>query len=185
MIKRNSKNGQWERGNQNAITHGATVGGRIPRLFKALCAMRDRCHNPMNVSFDNYGGRGIKVCERWNNYQNFFDDVGNRPPGMSLGRIDNDGDYCPENCRWETSVQQANNKRSVPKYEHNGRALTATEWSLVTGIRGKTIKHRISRGWPLEKALTTPLWIGINRAGNKRGPYRNARRVVNIYEATP
>ena len=87
--------------------------------------MRQRCHYPGDIGYKNYGGRGIKVCSRWmNSFESFYEDMGDRPEGTSLERIDNDADYSPENCKWATTPEQGTNQRTNRLITHNGETLT-------------------------------------------------------------
>lgn len=121
--------------------------------------MRQRCGNPNNRGYVNYGGRGIVVCERWiNSFENFYADMGPRPsPKHSIDRIDNDGPYSPENCRWATRDEQACNKRSNVLIVVDGVEMTMANASAVTGVPAKTIQQRIVRGWDRTRAATEPV----------------------------
>lgn len=118
--------------------------------------LRTRCANPNNPDYARYGGRGIRVCAEWDNFERFLADMGFRPsPRHSIGRIDNDGPYSRSNCRWETSTQQANNRRSGRWITHNGETHTVAEWARSTGINATTIRRRLDDyGWPVEIALS-------------------------------
>ncbi len=121
-------------------------------------AMVERCTKPYSPSWRNYGGRGIKVCKRWLKFENFLRDMVGFAPGMSLDRVDNCGDYRPENVRWATRSQQASNTRKTRWITHNGQRLPLREWAKICGIQGKTLWSRIYQcGWSVERALTEPL----------------------------
>ena len=117
--------------------------------------MLDRCNNPNADNYDRYGGKGTRVCTRWMEFESFYEDMAPRPEGTSLERIDNDKDYCPDNCRWATSREQANNRRNNRIIDINGQKLTMAEWCRKTGISKATVYWRLSNGWNVNKALTT------------------------------
>ena len=100
--------------------------------------MRQRCLNPRAQYFYCYGGRGIKICDRWNSFPNFLKDMGNRPSGKWLERINNDGDYEPENCRWATMQEQMMNKRNTWRF----KGKTQREWCDLLGIEQSTLSKR-------------------------------------------
>jgi hypothetical protein len=118
-------------------------------------AMRERCFLVNHADYPNYGGRGIKVCERWEtSFENFLADMGLRPNKMSIERIDVDGDYAPENCRWATNKDQMNNRRNNVFLEFDGSRLTIAQWAEKIGLKYSTLKERLARGWSVERALT-------------------------------
>lgn len=119
--------------------------------------MVERCHNVGASDFPRYGGRGIRVCERWRLYfVAFLSDMGERPQGMTLDRIDVNGPYAPGNCRWATPGEQAANRRTNVLVEHQGRTQSIAAWSRETGIEKSTIRFRLVKGWTVERALTDP-----------------------------
>jgi hypothetical protein len=119
--------------------------------------MNRRCYDPGCKPYRYYGGRGITVCERWReSFAAFLEDMGECPPGLTLERIDNDGNYQPGNCRWATMLEQANNKRNIHWLTHNGITRSVSAWAKATGLRRQAIEKRLLRGWSVERALTTP-----------------------------
>jgi hypothetical protein len=128
------------------------------RTYLTWAAMKNRCKNATHRSYPHYGGRGIKVCARWagsDGLKYFIADMGRRPPGMTLDRIDVNGDYCPENCRWATAKTQRRNRRNAPRPRAFGKAQTYAEWAEEYGTSMKVIRLRVQRyGWTLEEALT-------------------------------
>lgn len=118
--------------------------------------IKNRCNNPNSADYPDYGGRGIKVCDRWRkSFLAFYSDMGNKPiPNYSLDRINNNGNYEPSNCRWATIQEQANNKRSNRVFTINGATKTLKQWSDELGLKYKTVHMRInSYGWSTERAL--------------------------------
>ena len=127
-------------------------------IFRAWWGMKERCENAKHDSYKNYGGRGIAVCLRWQDFSNFHADMGDRPRGFSLDRIDNDGPYSPENCRWASPRQQCNNKRDNHYLEFRGRRMSFSEWERDLGLPRDILKQRINKcGWSVERALTAPV----------------------------
>lgn len=124
-------------------------------LYTTWLCMRDRCVNPNNDNYHNYGGRGIAVCERWNSFEAFISDMGSRPEGTSLDRIDVNKNYEPSNCRWATQEVQHNNTRRTVFLEFNGETLSIAQWAKKTGIHRAILRTRLNYGWPLAQAFTT------------------------------
>ena len=129
--------------------HGMTKTG----TYNSWAAMKRRCLYQKHEHFDCYGGRGIKVCDRWLMFENFLADMGTRPEGCTLERIDPNGDYCPENCRWATQTEQCRNRRNNRKITLNGETLTLAEWSKRSGVEASKIFYRLKAGWSAEKAF--------------------------------
>jgi hypothetical protein len=124
--------------------------------YNSWSGIIDRCCNINSNNYSMYGAMGIEVCERWrSSFVNFLEDMGERPPSTSILSIDVLGNYEPENCRWANAKTQARNRTNNTRYEHDGKNLTLTEWSEITGIRSDTINRRIKKlGWPIKEALT-------------------------------
>ena len=122
--------------------------------YRAWYSIKDRCNNPNNEDYHNYGGRGIKVCDRWSKFENFFSDMGLRPGGMSLDRQDVNGDYEPRNCRWATSKEQARNQRTNLRFTKDGKTRCLAEWCEMLGLNRALIYRRIRRGETFERAIS-------------------------------
>lgn len=125
--------------------------------YRSWRSMTDRCANPNTPNYPRYGGRGIEVHAAWRDFEVFFRDMGERPAGTSLDRIDNDGHYTPENCRWATARQQQRNKASNHFLTVDGATRCITDWAEVTGIQKVTIKARLRSGWSHRDAVLAPV----------------------------
>lgn len=131
-------------------THGLSYHPMKPTYY----AMIARCHNANSAEYSNYGGRGIVVCDRWRDgFVNFLADMGERPDSMTIDRIDNDGPYSPENCRWATTSEQCNNTRANRFLELNGKRQAVAQWAREIGLHPNTIRSRLRYGWPVERVL--------------------------------
>lgn len=142
---------------ENAIKINTKHGMNRTRLHEIWVGMRKRCNNKKCKCYKSYGGRGITVCNEWKDFESFYNwaIVNGYSDNLSLDRIDVNGNYCPENCRWATMKVQMNNTRRNRLITYNGETHTAAEWSELTGIKSSVIRERIDRyGWPVEKALT-------------------------------
>lgn len=134
-------------------THGMT---NTP-IYVVWSKMKGRCNNIKNVAYHNYGGRGIKVCERWNDkengFANFYADMGERPEGFTLERIDNNKGYEPDNCKWIPKNEQQKNTRNTYKINIEGDVLCLADACRRLDLKYETVQNRIRRGWAFEKAL--------------------------------
>lgn len=137
-------------------THGRSQN-KNP-TYSSWKACIERCRNPNVRCFPRYGGRGITICDRWLiSFSNFLEDMGERPDGHTLDRIDNEGQYCKENCKWSTPKEQGNNRQNSPIITCGNITLSLMQWSEKTGLSKSLIYARIFRqNWSSEKALTTP-----------------------------
>jgi hypothetical protein len=157
--------------------------------YRTWQGMLRRCENPDEASYHNYGGRGIRVCERWHSFESFYADMGTKPsPRHSLDRINNDGNYEPGNCRWATSKQQCRNTRRTQRFEIDGKVYTAPELYEAAGISRQLFFLRLSWGWTPRAAAFTPKISAAEAAA--RGKARSlamrtaTKRAVNAGVAT-
>ena len=143
---------------QRQTKHGMS----LTPIYKTWMSMKERCQKEYAPNYANYGGRGIKVCERWETFENFYQDMGEPIKGMSLDRIDNDGDYSPQNCKWSTAKEQTNNRRNNHPISFNGATHNLKEWATILGISHTQLSYRIAN-WSVEKAFTTPSRVYCKR----------------------
>jgi len=141
---------------ERVIESHATHRMSNSQMYKTWRTMKARCENPAATGYSRYGGRGIYVCERWQSFQNFYADMGDAPPGMTLERIDNDGPYCPENVRWASRKEQVRNTRRTVLVAHNGQTRTLSEWCEDLGIDRHLAYDRLKRGWASERVFANP-----------------------------
>lgn len=135
-------------------SRGTKKSSQHKPTYSVWCAIHSRCKAASGKSKKLYADRGIRVCARWRVYANFLEDMGLRPEGTSIDRINNALGYEPGNCRWATPKQQALNRRSNVILEYNGETLHLTQWSEKLGISYSAITNRLKRGWSIEDALT-------------------------------
>lgn len=149
---------------ERSTKHGQACRGQITLIYLIWQAMLARCYNPKNKYYKNYGGRGVRVCERWHIFENFYADMGDPPEGMTLDRKDNDGDYCKENCHWATREEQMNNMRNNVWYEYQGENKTLTQWARHLDMKVITLWSRLNVSrWSIERAFTTPVKVASTK----------------------
>lgn len=144
--------------------HSATTGRVNKSEYVSWTEMKSRCTNPKASFFSYYGGRGIKVCDRWmNSFTAFMEDMGEKPsPSHTLDRIDSNGDYTPENCRWATRKEQLRNTSRTVLIEFRGEVKCRTDWAASLGMSAHTLRYRI-REWGIERAMTTPVNTNLRK----------------------
>lgn len=130
-------------------THGMSA----TQVYKGWAAMKDRCLNPNNMHFAEYGGRGITVCQRWiESFENFIADMGPRPPGLTIERINNNGNYEPGNCRWASRREQQCNRRVNVMLTGFGKLQCISAWARELGMQRSSLVNRLKRGMTIEQA---------------------------------
>ena len=132
------------------FSHGHGYG---TPTYQSWRSMRARCNSPERI---NYGAKGIGYCERWETFELFLEDMGERPKGMTLDRIDSLQDYCPENCRWATPASQARNRKNTVKVIYDGHEHLLVDLCLSKGIKYQTVYSRIKKGWSVDEAINHP-----------------------------
>ncbi len=160
-----------------------------PLVYDVWRSMRDRCYNPRSRAFPDYGGRGIQVCDRWrNSYAAFAEDMGERPEGCSIDRVDNDGDYTPTNCRWTDRKTQQRNRRNVVHVTVDGIRYRAIDLADASGLKTDTIVKRANLGLCFEDVIAPDkrvyhagLALGGQASGQKR---RSATHCAKGHEFT-
>jgi hypothetical protein len=145
---------------EERVQHGESYrsGGKPTRLYNTWLNMRERCRNPKNPAYQHYGGRGIEVCAEWDDYEKFrsWAMVNGYKNNLTIDRINVNGNYCPENCRWATVREQQNNRRNNHIVEVDGVIHTISEWARIVGINPATIRRRLKK-WTAKDAIFTPV----------------------------
>ena len=132
------------------------------RAYQVWDAIKSRCLNPNNNHYHRYGGRGITLCKRWQKFENFLEDMGEPPKGMTIDRKNNNRGYMPSNCRWATPQQQANNRYTNTYITYKGKTQTIAEWSRETGVRYSRLVYRMKIGWEPPKLFSKKTYSGIS-----------------------
>lgn len=152
---------QKERTSEVHTVHSHYYGkdGKRSSLYRVWEAMKRRCLNPNDYFYDYYGGRGISVCSQWMEYEAFYDWAlrNGYKKGLTIDRIDVNGNYEPSNCRWSTAKEQGRNKRNNIFLTYDGRTLLLVEWAELLDIDPKLLRNRLRRGWTIERTLSQPV----------------------------
>lgn len=149
--------------------------------YQSWRSMIARCRDARSPSFRFYGARGISVCDRWKDFATFLQDMGERPAGTTLDRIDNAKGYEPGNCRWSTQVEQQNNRSTNRRIEFQGRTQTLAEWARELGLPQGLLWHRLGSGWSVERALTEPRGAKPQRKARTHCKHGHALTPENVY----
>lgn len=146
------------RATQNALKHGDARPGQVKRLHNIWRGIAKRCNPNLASPNPKYAGRGIRMCEQWSSYVVFREwaQAHGYSDELTIERIDNDGHYEPGNCRWVTGAEQAKNRRNTKLVEHDGRSMCLEDWAREASIDQSLLSWRLSSGWSVERALTTP-----------------------------
>ncbi len=137
--------------------HKPKHGYARSKVYRAWVGMKSRCYDKNFCGFHNYGGRGIRVCDRWlNDFSAFLEDMGEPSKRESLDRIDVNGNYEPKNCRWASQTTQSNNRRTNRAISAFGKTMTEAQWCKRLGLTRGTISHRIKAGWTVDDAVSKP-----------------------------
>jgi len=136
------------------LIHGHTKQNETSTTYNSWAAMKQRCMNPKNHKYQYYGLRGITICDEWaNSFENFLNDMGEKPKGMSLERIDVNKGYTKENCCWANLKTQANNRRNNKLLTYEGKTMTISQWADYLKIKFSTLRMRLYRNWSIERAF--------------------------------
>ncbi|WP_312999668.1 hypothetical protein [Leclercia sp.] len=159
VIASNFKKGQSKSCgcSQYGKKHGHAIDGEETPTYQTWLHMRQRCLNTSNDAYENYGGRGIGICKEWDSFEKFLTDMGQRPDGMTIDRIDNNKGYYKENCRWADKKTQLTNKRNNHRVEWHGNSYTISQLSSMCGIGHQVLSSRLRLSWSVDKAITTPV----------------------------
>jgi hypothetical protein len=138
------------------IKHAMTQDAQWKPTYTTWVEMRRRCRDPRVKDYKNYGGRGIKVDPRWEDFAAFVDDMGKRPDGTTIDRIDVDGPYCRENCRWATPSEQSNNQSCTIRLMYDGERITLRRCAELSGLPIRLIRKRYYLGWDADRIVEAP-----------------------------
>lgn len=178
---KNCQKCRGEKSRQRQETHGLSK----TRLYYVWLSMRNRCYRPQTNGYERYGGRGITVCKEWREHFEPFAEwaiTNGYRQGLQIDRVDNNGNYEPQNCRWVTHRENLNNTSRTFHLQYKGRSYTAQEAAEAFNISAALLRERIHRGWSVEEAITTPVAIGNNQTlrSDKNGIKRQDESIQHI-----